>query len=98
MASVSNWILERYDVRRPCVYNGKNGPEKCLFHMFSTESYIVPPSLMVGGHCGGQVSEVVAILEFEDGSVKKVGTDEFKFDDTSFLQWHWRIDDKGEEV
>lgn len=50
---------------RPCLVNG----EKAYFHRWSEHSYIVPPSLLKGGHSGGQVQNTVGIFEKEDGTV-----------------------------
>lgn len=50
---------------RPCLVNG----EKAYFHRWSEHSYIVAPSLMIGGHSGGQVQDTVGIFEKEDGTV-----------------------------
>ena len=50
---------------RPCLVNGK----KAYFHRWSEHSQIVPPSLLKGGHCGGQVQSTVGIFENEDGTV-----------------------------
>lgn len=94
MAKVS-WIVERNDVRRPCIVTrAPDVTEKCLFHCWSTESNVIPPSLTKGGHDGGQVSTTVAILEFEDGHLEKHGIEAFKFSDMSFLQWAWNQDDE----
>ena len=49
---------------RPCAVNGK----KALFHTMEQCSRIVPPSLLAGGHNGGVVGEVLAIVEYEDGT------------------------------
>ena len=80
MAS-SNWMLEMKDTRRPCILYGKNGPEKCFFHRWSNISDVVPPSLLRGGHSGGTVSMIVAVLEFEDGSIRQYTPEHFKFVD-----------------
>lgn len=50
---------------RPC----KVGEELYLFHTFAQISQIVPPSNLIGGHSGGTVSGVYAVLERCDGAV-----------------------------
>lgn len=102
MASVGNWIVERRDTRRMCHRSTSNGPEKCLFHCWSTESKVIPPSNLRGGHSGGTISETVGILEFEDGHLEKLSINDFRFiDGGQFKQWAWPIEDvdkkKGEK-
>lgn len=60
---------------RPCMV----GDRKALFHTWSHISQIVPPSVMVGGHSGGVVADTYALVEFEDGSVKRCEVGEVKF-------------------
>lgn len=52
---------------------------KALFHGWSHNSYIVAPSLMVGGHNGGNVSYTTAIVEMENGEVMEVKPNEIVF-------------------
>lgn len=94
MASMSTWIVERRDTRRMCVTNEILGSKRCLFHCWSTESRVVPPSNLRGGHSGGTISETVGILEFEDGSIMKLCTGDFKFiDGGQFKQWAWPVEE-----
>lgn len=60
---------------------GKNN-EPALFHMWGQFSEIVPPSNMIGGHAGGVVSGVLAIVETEDGRVLEVRPDQVVFTDS----------------
>lgn len=53
---------------RPCFVKG----EKALFHCWQQRAFVVPPSIAIGGHDGGQVSIPFGIVEYEDGSVKEV--------------------------
>lgn len=90
MADMSTWIVERRDARRPCVTNEGLGGKKCLFHCWSTESRVIGPSPLRGGHQCGVISETVAVLEFEDGHLEKLRTHDFKFvDGGQFQQWAW---------
>lgn len=52
---------------------------KGTFHCWEYYSKIVAPSLLKGGHAGGQISQVFGIVEFEDGSVKRVQPYNIKF-------------------
>lgn len=96
---MASWQVKWPDYRRPCIYESSHGKlVRCLWHGFSTNSYIVPPSLMVGGHNGGTVSEPVAIIEFENGMVEKVPANKIRFDDMgSFNDFAWRSDYEGED-
>lgn len=98
MAKVGNWVIERRDTRRMCYRSTVNGSEKCLFHCWSTESNVIPPSNLRGGHSGGTISETVGILEFEDGHLEKLSIGDFWFiDGGQFEQWAWPIEDEEEE-
>lgn len=59
---------------RPCyVMRGESKTkEKALFHNWAYFSDVVPPSLMVGGHNGGNVSRTAAIIELEDGTIAEI--------------------------
>ena len=50
-------------------------------------SDIVPPSIMKGGHSGGVVKGVLALVEFEDGSVGEVYPHKIKFLDNPFIDY-----------
>lgn len=63
--------------KRKCVVNEK----AAIFHTFEQYSEIVPPSIAIGGHSGGVVAEVFAIVEYEDGTVGKVRISSLRFTD-----------------
>lgn len=42
------------------------------FHRWHERFWTIAPSLMVGGHVGGQESEMTALVEYEDGSIHVV--------------------------
>lgn len=91
MAMMSTDIMIRLE-RRPIWLDGK---EKGLFHCWSQRAEIVPPSIAVGGHTGGVVSGVLAIIEMEDGTVKGVYPERIKFadgGDFNFLHWKERVE------
>ena len=71
---------------RPCVIDGT----KCaLFHGWSQDSSVIPPSPMIGGHPGGTVSGVLGIVELKDGSVCKVNPTSIVFTDDKFEEYDW---------
>ena len=96
---MAEWFIKRSDTRRPCVIKGTNGKQKCLFHRWSQESWIVPPSLLAGGHNGGVISKIMAVMEFEDGSVRLVNYDTFEFCDSNggFLDFSWEKEDEQDD-
>lgn len=55
--------------------------QKALFHRWVERQYIVAPSPMVGGHTGGTVKTITALVEFEDGTCDLVDPSEIKFVD-----------------
>lgn len=85
MASMVGEILVKTGERRPCFVNGK----QALFHRWSDESYIVPPSLLKGGHGGGTIRETVAIVEYEDGSVERAALSAVRFMAEDFRAYYW---------
>ena len=70
---------------RPCIAAG----QKALFHMWVNESRVVPPSPLVGGHSGGQVSTIRALVEDERGNMKMVQPKDIRFLDHPFQDYHW---------
>ena len=54
--------------RRPCYVKG----EKAIFHQWINRAQIAAPSMMIGGHTGGQLWDVFGLVEMEDGSMKEV--------------------------
>lgn len=72
---------------RKCIYQSDAvGSVKCYLHLMFVEQYVLEPSIMVGGHTGGQVALDRAVLEsaeknsiLEVGEVFKCGTERVKF-------------------
>lgn len=62
---------------RPCIV----GQQRALFHCWEQRSEVVPPSPMVGGHSGGAVSQILGIIEREDGTIHKAYPEEIRFID-----------------
>ena len=54
---------------------------KGYFHKWSDRFWTVGASLMVGGYSAGQMSETVAIVEYEDGTVHEHKPSEIQFID-----------------
>lgn len=55
--------------------------EEATFHGFFLEQYVIDASPMVGGHNGGQVSTIVALIEMPDGIVRRVPPTHIRFVD-----------------
>lgn len=53
-----------------------------FFHGFFTEAYVAPASALKGGHPGGQVSTVQALVELRDGCVLRVDPQRIRFLDS----------------
>lgn len=68
-------LLPKEHNLRPCVVKGK----KALFHRWAEYSDVVPPSPMVGGAPGGVIKSTLAIIEYEDGTIKRCYSEEIKF-------------------
>lgn len=62
---------------RPCIVCQK----RALFHCWEQRGEVVPPSPMVGGHSGGAVSQILGIIEREDGTIHKAYPEEIRFID-----------------
>ena len=54
--------------KRLCMVNGR----KAIFHMWAEISHPVGESALRGGPPAGQVSYVVALVEYEDGTVEMI--------------------------
>ena len=54
--------------KRACTAKGKNA----LFHKWVTRKQVIEPSLMVGGHTGGQLEFTFGLVEYEDGRIEEV--------------------------
>lgn len=75
---------------RPCLVAGQGGTSRALFHCWSNKAYVVPPSLLKGGHTGGQVWTTYGIVEMEDGSVFEVLPSSIEFLDPPHEEYAWR--------
>lgn len=64
---------------RRCLINGN---EDAYFHCWEQMSEVIMPSPLKGGHPGGVVSGVMAIVETEDGIVHRVRPEDLAFTET----------------
>ena len=93
MAGLNGEIIMKTAEYRPCyviceVKYSRNKKtferrEKALFHRWAEISNVIPPSLLQGGHNGGEIKRVLAIVEFEDGKIETVDPSDIQFCDTA---------------
>lgn len=62
-------IDERPGYPRPCLLHDGGGFHAALCHGFYNAAEVVPPSLMRGGHSGGQLATVHVLVELETGQL-----------------------------
>lgn len=74
---------------RPCIIYEKFESKKALFHRWSTQAQVIPPSPFVGGHTGGQIYNTYGIVELEDGTVIEVPPQQIRFLDNSHEEFAW---------
>ena len=79
---------------RPCLVKGEKG----LFHCWYNVSEIVAPSLMAGGHSGGVLTGVMALVEYEDGFVRKTYPGDIQFLDNPFADYDFSIKEEKSHV
>ena len=65
---------------RTCRYKDEN----YLFHCFEKRSSVIPPSIMRGGHPGGEISRLFALIEDAEGHIFRVDPTEIVFTDDEF--------------
>lgn len=68
---------------RTCKHDGKN----YLFHCWEHYSQIIEPSPLRGGHVGGVVGCTFALLEDENGNVRRFPAYEIQFTDNAFREY-----------
>lgn len=68
---------------RTCKFKDKN----YLFHCFEQYANVVGASALVGGHPGGQISQVYAIIEDEKGNIFRVDPTAIVFTDNEFRNY-----------
>ena len=82
-------ILHRSNLR-PCLVHSEKRTVKALFHCWCNEACVVPPSLHVCGHNGGQVWNTFGVVEMEDGMIKEVPPYSIQFLDLPHEGYAWQ--------
>lgn len=74
------WVEEhKYSRTAPCEVIRR----KAILHVITTWANVIEPSIMKGGHAGGQISRPVAVVEFEDGRIRMVELDNIQLLDSA---------------
>ena len=83
---------------RPCTVtvSRRNGPpeeRKAFFYGFFTQAEVIAPSPLKGGPPGGQLADVYAVVEHEDGSVHRVMPELIRFlnSPAKFAEYDWEL-------
>lgn len=88
---MAEFIVTQTAEKRPCVVSvvtrDKNRKiathtRNALFHRWADKAEIVPPSVLKGGHGGGVVRGVLAIVEYEDGTIGEALPENIRFLDS----------------
>lgn len=75
---------------RPCMVGGTEDlEERAFFHGWATRAYIIEPSLLKGGHTGGQVCNCYGIVELENGQVCEVPPGNIRFLNPPHGEYAW---------
>ena len=80
--------------RRPCTIDGR----RAIFHQWINRASVVPPSMIVNRHKGGQIWQVLGLVEFEDGHMEEVIPEAVRFaDGGDFGDTAFREENDGRE-
>ena len=60
---------------RPCIVKGK----PAAFHRWADKAQVISPGMTIGSHPGGQLWQVVGIVEYADGTVCECYPNEIRF-------------------
>ena len=60
---------------RPCIVKGK----RAVFHRWEDKAELISPGLTIGSHPGGQLWQVLGIVEYSDGTVHECYPNEIRF-------------------
>lgn len=86
MAELGYGFVIKTAEMRPCFV----GDKKALFHRWSEQAEIVPPSILKGGHGGGVVRGTLAVVEYEDGTVGLANLEKIRFFPAdNFREYDW---------
>ena len=83
-------IEVKFSEYRPCIVGGR----KALFHRLADKAQTVGESLLRGGHAGGQLWGVFAIVEYEDGTMSECYISEVRFLDSKGMFAEYDFTDK----
>lgn len=65
-----------------------------IFHRWSERFWTIGQSSMIGGYAGGQMSQTVGIVEYEDGTIHEHMPNDIQFKDGMFEKfWENKKDD-----
>lgn len=102
MASLNSTITIEFE-RRPCMVwqpcrNEPDYEKRAFFHQLITRRGVVPPSNLRGGHQGGQVQDVFAVVEYDDGTLGTVELGRVRFldSDAVFGEYVWPGEKDGQ--
>lgn len=76
--SVPKEPVKDFSKNRVCLVNG----DRAIFHRWTEVCELRLPGLMIGSGQGGQLKDTFALVEFEDGTIKRVRPEEIRFLDT----------------
>lgn len=94
MAQLTSEIIMKQE-RRPCLVTtgGRDEPDErpALFHLFAPVAEVIAPSCLRGGHNGGQLAGIMALVEFSDGTLATVEPSRVRFldSDKAFGEISW---------
>ena len=89
MAQLPNTIVIT-DLHRPCWYRGASGLYKAIFHRWVEEKQLVAANLFGDGNPGGCIAATFALIETENGTMRKVAPDKIQFiDHSEFSEYAW---------
>lgn len=71
------------NIYRTCRYKNEN----YLFHCLEQFSSVIGPSAAIGGHLGGQISHVFALIEDGKGNIFRVDPTAIVFTDNEFRNY-----------
>lgn len=90
---MTNYKLHENVWETPCLVCG----ERAIFLGWFNMSYILEPSMLVGGHNGGPVSMVKGLVRLSNGQVGLVSLDDLIFPPSTFEEYDWSWCEKALE-
>ena len=77
---------------RPCIiYRSEHGAVgehlEALFHMWEQSYEVIAPSMLQGGHAGGQVAGMMGLCELRNGKMIRVRPEYIQFLDSSHREY-----------